>query len=648
MARNDGTAKFIPPPISVSPPLSADDLPNNVCTEEQLALLPQECLSGDPERPLRHVDEMGEVTHYALQPMFYSVIFILLVELLERFSFYGIDYTQTSYLTGVYNDNWNAGMASVTASSYVSVSTAIAYTTPFAGAYLADTLIGDYWSIILGSSVYLPGILLIAATTVPHLLGKHFNSNALRFALLFLWPIGTGIVKSVVNVFGAKQYHPFLQSTLIETYFVNFYMCINIGALAGGTLIPIIAQHNVSIAYFIPVALLSLAVLTFLLGTPRYVRSKPKIDPFAKKLDDDGAGAGDLGAIFLISCLIIPFNIAYSQMATTFIVQGTVMQRELGFIDAASMNNADAISVLVFGYLIGAQLYPFLANRGYKVPTTHKFAFGSLLGALAIAWALLVEYKIHNEFEKTGQKISIFWQTMSYVLIGAGEIFCVSTAYEVAFTVAPPEKKALASAANLFCVLGIPNYICLVLYRACSPWFQNSKGNARIHRLSDYAEAKIYNYFFVLFIIAILGVGLNLLPCVRDFVMGVEEKATDMIKTPVLKKPKPGRPTEGSPLLRIKRHQAYLKFGSGPSIRRLGSLRAAPNLSQRKLENKEPRRLTYDSLSILYRREPNNNNSRLIAPSGGHPLVPGSALHRNLLRSSSADDVTNNGELPEL
>jgi len=35
-------------------------------------------------------------------------------------------------------------------------------------------------------------------------------------------------------VFGAKQFHPLLQSSLIEAYYVNFYMCINIGALFGG------------------------------------------------------------------------------------------------------------------------------------------------------------------------------------------------------------------------------------------------------------------------------------------------------------------------------------------------------------------------------------------------------------------------------
>ncbi len=49
-------------------------------------------------------------------------------------------------------------------------------------------------------------------------------------------------------------------------------------------------------------------------------------------------------------------------MATTFIVQGTVMKKAFGWIDAASMNNADAISVAFFGYLIGAIMYPQLAK----------------------------------------------------------------------------------------------------------------------------------------------------------------------------------------------------------------------------------------------------------------------------------------------
>lgn len=89
-----------PPSHSTSMQSQQDDeLPNNVTSAEQLGDLPPECLSGDKEKPLRHVDEEGNVFHYALKPMFYSVVFILMVELLERFCFYGVNYTQTAYLS---------------------------------------------------------------------------------------------------------------------------------------------------------------------------------------------------------------------------------------------------------------------------------------------------------------------------------------------------------------------------------------------------------------------------------------------------------------------------------------------------------------------------------------------------------------------
>lgn len=582
-----------------------EELPSNVRTEKQLLNLPSECLSGDKQRPLRHVDERGDVSHYALQPMFYSVIYILLVELFERFCFYGINYTQTSYLTGGYDDEdtWNAGMASVDASTYVSVSTAVAYTMPFVGSFFADSLLGDYWAMLFGAlGLYLPGLLLIACSTVPYLLGDSFNTGALATGLLFLWPTGTGIVKSIVNVFGAKQYHPLLQSSLIESYYVNFYMCINIGALVGGVVIPITAQTNITLAYFIPVAVLGLGVVLFAIGTPRYVKSPPKGDVFSKnELYEEEPPKYGLRVIFMISSLIIPFNIAYSQMATTFIVQGTVMEKAFGFIDAASMNNADAISVLLFGYIIGGKFYPALASRGIKIPTSYKFAIGSGLGALAIGWALMLDYKIHVAYETTGQKISIMWQSIAYVLIGMGEIFAVSAAYEVAFTAAPPEKKVLASAMNLFCMGGIPNVLCIMLYHVCSIWFRNGRGTTAIHHIEDYAEAHVANYFWVLLGIALFGVIVNMSSSVRDFIASVEENATEMIKTPVFGKKErldlrrklpPTSVDEESVFLQVERHKNYLKYGSGPVLNKQGSMRAGPALSRstRDLEQKHMKR----------------------------------------------------------
>ena len=568
--------------VDVSPP-SSESIPNNVGTMEQVKLLPPEFLSGDDERPLQYIDDLEDVMTYALKPMTYSVIIILLVELLERFAFYGVNYTQTSFLTGVYDEDWNADLSAITASTYVSVGIAIAYTSPFLGAFLADSFLGEYWTIIVGSlCFYLPGLVLIAMCTVPHLLGETFNKTALRIGLLGLWPMGTGIVKAVVNVFGAKQFHPLIQSALIESYYVNFYMCINIGALAGGMIVPILCQHDVTVAYFIPVAMLSIGVLLFIMGTPRYVIYKPRGDMLSSTPDGTGLSISAVGRVCL---LIIPFNIAYAQMATTFVVQGTVMEKAFGFIDAASMNNADAIAVLIFGYLIGTFLYPWFAEKGIKIPTTYKFAFGSLLGVFAISWALLVEHWIHARYHLTGGKISVLWQAPAYILIGIGEIFAISSAYEVAFTAAPPQKKALASAINLFNVGGVPSIVCIGLYHACAKWFHNSEGNSNIHTLEHYSQAHIYKYFWVLWFIALGGVFINVHPSIKKWVMSIEEKAADAIKTPkatpILSRRKHERAEEDVGVAtQIKNHQQFLKYGTGPILYKSNSMRAAPFLKK--------------------------------------------------------------------
>ncbi|GKY94070.1 hypothetical protein MPSEU_000373500 [Mayamaea pseudoterrestris] len=626
-----------------SPTLSddSDDLPNNVSQPEQLSLLPDECLSGDKGRPLRHVTEFGTDTRHALNPMTYSVLYILIVELIERFSFYAINMTQTSYLTGTYDKNWNAGMHAVDASTYVSISVAVAYSMPFIGAYLSDSVLGDYWSILCGSlCFYLPGLVLIAATTIPGFLGKEFNTMALRFGLLLLWPMGTGILKSMVNVFGARQFHPLLQSSLIESYYVSFYMCINIGALIGGIVVPVMAQTNVTYAYFTPVVAMTVGILVFLSGSSRYVKCAPEKKTKKSTPAPGPPGSANMGllAIFRISLLVIPFNIAYSQMATTFIIQGNVMRKAFHYIDASTMNNTDAIAVLLFGYLIGHFFYPALAARNIKMPTTYKFALGSLLGAMAILWALFVEARIHHVYHSTGKSISVLWQCLSYCLIGAGEIFAVSAAYEVAFTAAPPENKVLASALNLFCIGGLPNVICIALYQLFKGCFNSSNGTPNIGRLDHYATAHVGSYFWVLFAISIIGVMVNMLPPVRRFVESIEEQAVDMLKSPKTPQRPPRRAGDESPLIRAKRHTAYLKYGTGPVLYKSGSMRAGGS-SVFGPKKKSEARMKRSTISSLYRSAPVVPGvGVLMSNNGGKPIMAG-ALMKGL--ETSNDEESN-------
>jgi POT family proton-dependent oligopeptide transporter len=375
--------------------------------------------------------------------------------------------------------------------------------------------------------------------------------------------------------------------------------------------------------------MLSCGVLLFVMGTSRYVRTKPKGGILKKRTPivpgmTEGIG---LDVIFRISSLVVPFNIAYSQMATTFIVQGTVMHKAFGFVDAAMMNNADAVSVLLFGYLVGSKFYPWLAHRGIKIPTTYKFAIGSGLGALAIGWAMVLEKFIKKKYDETGESISILWQSFAYILIGAGEIFAVSAAYEVAFTASPPEKKVLASAVNLFCIGGLPNSICIALYNICAPWFKNSRGTSNITRLEDYASAHVNKYFWVLFLISVAGVLVNLLPCVRAFVESVEEKATDMVKSPKTPTRPPirerRRAEEESPLIRIKRRHAYFKYGDGPVLYKQGSMRAGPSMTKSE-RPKKAHRLKKSQISKLYQSESALPGVMICAE--GKPIMAGALL----------------------
>jgi POT family proton-dependent oligopeptide transporter len=319
-------------------------------------------------------------------------------------------------------------------------------------------------------------------------------------------------------------------------------------------------------------------------------------------------------------------------MATTFIIQGNVMRKAFHYIDASTMNNTDAIAVLAFGYLIGNFFYPALATRGIKMATTYKFALGSFLGALAILWALFVEWMIHREYNATGQPISVLWQTLSYCLIGAGEIFAVSAAYEVAFTAAPPESKVLASALNLFCIGGLPNVICIALYHVFQGCFVDSDGTSDIGRLDHYATAHVGSYYWVLFAISMIGVCVNLLPLVKSYVESVEERASDLLKSPKTPQRPPRRAVEDSPLIRAKRHKAYLKYGSGPALYKHGSMRASWTVFDQP-KKKAGATMKRSEISSLYRSTIALPGVKtLMSSSGGKPIMAGQLLKNSGMR----------------
>lgn len=533
-----------------------NDYPDDVSKEEQLALLPAIYLTGNEKRPLKSVDAAGNEYSHVLKPMTYCVMLILLMELLERLSYYGINFTQTAYLTGTYSD-WSPDLDSVTASSWTLTATAIAYSVPFLGAIISDGFIGNYYTIIFFTScVYIPGLLLIALCSKESIWSNGvYPQKVLAAALLGLYAAGAGGIKACVNVMGAQQYHPLLQKSLISDYYVNFYMFINIGAIVGGIVIPLVVQKNAFGAYLIPVCCLAVGLICFIIGTPRYVRMKPQgsdilqslkatamacthCPPNIEKVKVSNGGTFDdvfidkvkiIARLIVIQLAIIPFNMAYGQMASVFVIQGSVM-RSAGMIDASWMQNFDAFSVLFSGFVVSRFLYPFLEKHGIQLHMATKFSIGTFLGALAILSDVIIDYMIHKHYEETGEPLSIMWQIFPYFFIGAGEIFAESSAYDATFQISPDGLKAFGSALNLFMIGAVPNFISEAILNGCEEWFTGPDGTSNIDTLEQYAGSKVYLYLWVLFGISMFGTLGNLVPWFKQFYSTTEEMSNDLVR----------------------------------------------------------------------------------------------------------------------
>ena len=422
--------------------------------------------------------------------------------------------------------------------------------------------LGDYWVIVGGMALFfIPGLLLIALTAYPQLLGMDggFNTDALLSSLLALYPLGSGAIISVVNVFGAKQYHPVLQSSFLEQYFITFYLCINIGSLLGGFIVPSVAKYsNIFAAYMIPVVASILVLITFLAMTKRYIRMKPNgkvmVDslkvmfgsllcwsshrhsnqestkpmlkpamPGLEKLKESSGGRYEdsfvesvrrLLYVIPVSALVMPFTIVFNQLSTVFITQGEVM-RPAGPFDAALMQNFGPISVILSGLLASRVIYPALSKRGIHLAITTKFAIGCSFATLAIAAALIIEYRIRAVYQATGEPISIIWQTFSFVFVGCGEMFSISSSIEATYVIAPKPNKGLASAINDFLTMGTSSFIAAALYNACRSFFTNDAGTTDLGTLELYNQAEVYSYWFVMLAIGAFGILLNSFPPIK-------------------------------------------------------------------------------------------------------------------------------------
>lgn len=443
------------------------------------------CHSRHKRSKLEWVDPSGIVYRYYHDPLTKACFFILVQEACERLAYYGILPNLQLFFVDSLTVTDNS------ANSLINIFQALVYFTPLFSAIVADTWLGIFKTIIIFSGLYMGGLVLLCLSAIQEISQKWM----VYVSLMVFIAIGAGGIKSCVNVMGASQYHPTEHQAEITRFFTFFYASINIGALVGGFAVPITqtATNSFFIGYLIPLVSFAIATTVFVTGSPRYVKVEPQGSqvleimkvwghslrnlksinnckqshggPFKDQFIEDTRSLGHLLPLF---ALTVPFNICYNQMSTAFLSQGKKMKSSFFGLNMppALMQNIDPLGVILGSFAV-EYFYSFLRQRNTMPSILTRFFIGCLMGTASLLCAVGVEREIMASPDPWS--ISIWWQTPQFILIALGEIFLISTSYEVAFTYAPDALKAVGSAINLL-FLAIASFLSALLFNMFASW----------------------------------------------------------------------------------------------------------------------------------------------------------------------------------
>ncbi|XP_031111070.1 protein NRT1/ PTR FAMILY 5.4 [Ipomoea triloba] len=204
-----------------------------------------------------------------------SAIFIIFVEMAERFSYYGIAGNLITYLTTV------LGQPTATAARNVNTFLGVSALFPILGAFLADSYVGRFKTIVVSTAVYILGlVMLVVASTAA--LRRH---GTLFFVALYTVSVGEGGHKPCVQTFAADQFDEDLpEEKQAKSSFFNWWY---LGILVGATLAVLVVIYvedfvGWTVGYGMLAAATVLALAVFLAGSRTYAREAPVGSPFTR------------------------------------------------------------------------------------------------------------------------------------------------------------------------------------------------------------------------------------------------------------------------------------------------------------------------------------------------------------------------------
>ncbi|KAI9846137.1 MAG: peptide transporter ptr2 [Thelocarpon superellum] len=428
----------------------------------------------------------------------WSAFLVAIIELCERFAYYGLSGPFQNYIQNPADDPklpGAIGLGQTGATGLTNFFQFWCYVTPILGAIVADQYLGRYRTILFFSIVYVVGLLILFLSSLPIAIEKQASLGGLIAAMIVIG-LGTGGIKSNVSPLIAEQYRGTKQTirTLktgervivdpgitVERIYMIFYLCINVGSLSSIATTELELHVGYWATYLLPMLMFFVGFFVLVAGRKRYITRPPRgsviihacrvlwiatrsgfrLEAATSSYQEEYGRryTTPWNDLFieeirraLVACKVFLFFpiywVTYYQMLNNFISQAGTM--ELHGIPNDIMQNIDSLTIIIFIPLMDRLFYPFLRSIGIRFKPITRITWGFILGSLAMAYAAIVQHLIYISppcYDQatscdTANHVHVAVQTPAYLLIGLSEILASITGLEYAFTKAPANMKS--------------------------------------------------------------------------------------------------------------------------------------------------------------------------------------------------------------
>ncbi|KAF7044407.1 hypothetical protein CFC21_053634 [Triticum aestivum] len=373
---------------------------------------------------------------------------ILGVEFCECVAFFAIASNLVTYLTTVLHES------KVAAARDVSAWVGACFLAPLIGAFLADTYLGRYWTMVVSLPVYTIGMLVltVSASVPTSYYHGDVHHAVVVYLGLYLAGLGSAGIKPCASAFGADQFDSGDLTELEKkgSFFNWYYFLLNLGSLLSSTLLVWLQDNGWwGLSFAIPTVLMALGLAVFVGGSRVYRKWHVQLPDDISSLYEPTSSSSapesshniqhtnqfrflDKAAAVLPpldkTCTALPmcswslctvtqveelkillrmlpvwasFVIFYSvagQSASTFIEQGMVMDNHVGqfAIPPASLSIVSVFSVLIGVFIYESVLVPLVRRYTGKAKgfsQTQRLGIGFALSMLTMVYSAMLEMK---------------------------------------------------------------------------------------------------------------------------------------------------------------------------------------------------------------------------------------------------------------